>query len=1338
MGRFVDEVITGLRQGKFESILRKKCQEWRKNPTQYVIDYAVTHFIDDFDAQNLFDILTDPYFHQLKKEYSGLNSLRADLQKGIDFFSTKRPNIIRYIQLLFLKVNPNIDNHGKNNLHQEYCQEFSDFLQLDIPFKQRKNIGIHRVLNHAFPIKINLDEDEHIASIKIIDSEMYKKFSGKFRNPITIDLLNYQLGNWQCKCGALKGQEHRYKYSCKCGSINGNGILDSNIEPCYDCQCISKYITCTSCSTRVNLDIIWKIKEAKLEPADLQIPLILTLLIRKLVDEEEIINIQLMKFPLLVGIREKNNSIYFEIPDIFWANSTVDKFGENDGQILAFKDRIKYDRQTKLRKILEAMMLRSFRQRGTGRSLKAMFARICIKGQSAQILTTALTKGFIKRLNRITSLQNDVDLLQNIDISLECCIASSNSLTDKVALINRSLLNRTGFQTSCIINKTFTITKSDQEYILTPTPQGRKILSALDEDGIIRTHSLVSPNDVLVGLESSLPSENLSPEDKLLKAIFGEKYRRDSSFLYKGSKPARVVNISIQISDKWKGIIPQEGLNKSVQYGQSKNLGLNPNDLFRISITLISEQSLQVGDFIFGNDSSEALVCSILGGATLAKLTGSLTEPDIVVAPDHPWAPPKNLDSHDLNISMNASSWLIKEVSNHTYNPYDLITERPLGLQNNPPQEFQIENLEWLLSFGAINTAYELYGTHSDYSTLRLQMRQSILKGYFQLTDIIGFNEQSRYENLINVPSGNLKSLAFFLRGLGIKATFQFSNQLSLNFQFITDDEKILESKGEVTKPETINHRTLKPEMDGLFCERIFGPSKDWECWCGKYHGVRHRGIVCERCGVEVTESRVRRHRMGCIKLAAPVTHVWYLKSNPSYLSIILDMPLRDVEQIVYFNAYVVLDPGKAQNLSYKQLLTEDQWIEIEEQLYSEDSELIGVKVGIGAEAIQRLLEEIKLEIEAERLRKKINKAKGEKRVKLIERLQIIDNLIAIGFRPELMVVTVISVIPPDLRPMIQLNDGKFATSDLNYLYRRVIERNNRLARLQEISAPEIILRNEKRFLQESVDALIDNNFLTRPVVGAYNRPLVGLANHFSRYLSEKTSLLEYLLSQPLDYSCQTRLVAELTENLDTALFPESMAWDLFEMPIIANLIRAGVVNNVKAGKKHISNHTNEAYQALKEVISKFCILVLPHSSSWQIIALKLQLTSNLLQLPSNLALTIHPDLMNILGWENLGKPVTIFAIFSEEAQQEAKDILLPSVLSKQNLYSKKLAKIQDERKSSIFYLKEQNFIPELIKRVFSDSSEPLGLHDYFVLRYWLSKKKFLEEFSFCLSNYKQ
>ena len=388
---------------------------------------------------------------------------------------------------------------------------------------------------------------------------------------------------------------------------------------------------------------------------------------------------------------------------------------------------------------------------------------------------------------------------------------------------------------------------------------------------------------------------------------------------------------------------------------------------------------------------------------------------------------------------------------------------------------------------------------------------------------------------------------------------------------------------GEVTKPETINYRTLKPEMDGLFCERIFGPAKDWECHCGKYKRVRHRGIVCERCGVEVTESRVRRHRMGYIKLAAPVTHVWYLKGIPSYLSILLDMPLRDVEQIVYFNAYVVLNPGNAQNLSAKQLLTEDQWIEVEEQLYSEDSELIDVEVGIGAEAVQRLLEEVELESEAEKLREEINDSKGQKRAKLIKRLRVIDNFIATGARPEWMVVTAIPVIPPDLRPMVQLDGGRFATSDLNDLYRRVINRNNRLARLQEILAPEIIVRNEKRMLQEAVDALIDNGRRGRTVVGANNRPLKSLSDIIE---GKQGRFRQNLLGKRVDYSGRSVIVVGPNLKIYQCGLPREMAIELFQPFVIHRLIQSGMVNNIKAAKKLIQRGEPQVYEVLKEVIT--------------------------------------------------------------------------------------------------------------------------------------------------------
>ncbi len=458
---------------------------------------------------------------------------------------------------------------------------------------------------------------------------------------------------------------------------------------------------------------------------------------------------------------------------------------------------------------------------------------------------------------------------------------------------------------------------------------------------------------------------------------------------------------------------------------------------------------------------------------------------------------------------------------------------------------------------------------------------------------------------------------------------------------------------GEVTKPETINYRTLKPEMDGLFCERIFGPAKDWECHCGKYKRVRHRGIVCERCGVEVTESRVRRHRMGYIKLAAPVAHVWYLKGIPSYISILLDMPLRDVEQIVYFNSYVVLSPGNAESLTYKQLLTEDQWLEIEDQIYSEDSVLEGVEVGIGAEALLRLLADINLEPEAEKLREDITNAKGQKRAKLIKRLRVIDNFIATGSKPEWMVMTVIPVIPPDLRPMVQLDGGRFATSDLNDLYRRVINRNNRLARLQEILAPEIIVRNEKRMLQEAVDALIDNGRRGRTVVGANNRPLKSLSDIIE---CKQVRFRQNLLGKRVDYSGRSVIVVGPKLNIHQCGLPREMAIELFQPFVINRLIRGGMVNNIKAAKKLIARSDPQVWDVLEEVIEGHPVML---NRAPTLHRLGIQAFEPILV--EGRAIQLHPLVCPAFNADFDGDQMAVLVPLSLESQSEARLLMLAS-----------------------------------------------------------------------------
>ncbi|KUK35790.1 MAG: DNA-directed RNA polymerase, partial [Thermacetogenium phaeum] len=290
-------------------------------------------------------------------------------------------------------------------------------------------------------------------------------------------------------------------------------------------------------------------------------------------------------------------------------------------------------------------------------------------------------------------------------------------------------------------------------------------------------------------------------------------------------------------------------------------------------------------------------------------------------------------------------------------------------------------------------------------------------------------------------------------------------------------------SSGEVKKPETINYRTLKPERDGLFCERIFGPTKDWECHCGKYKRVRYKGVICDRCGVEVTRSKVRRERLGHIELAAPVSHIWYFKGIPSRMGLILDMSPRSLEKVLYFVSYIVLDPGDVPGLTKKQLLTESEYRELKEQYGNR------FRAGMGAEAIKELLEEIDLDELSEELRAELRESTGQRKVRAIRRLEVVEAFRKSGDRPEWMILEVIPVIPPELRPMVQLDGGRFATSDLNDLYRRVINRNNRLKRLLDLGAPDIIVRNEKRMLQEAVDALIDNGRRGRPVTGPGNRP---------------------------------------------------------------------------------------------------------------------------------------------------------------------------------------------------------------------------------------------------------
>ncbi len=464
----------------------------------------------------------------------------------------------------------------------------------------------------------------------------------------------------------------------------------------------------------------------------------------------------------------------------------------------------------------------------------------------------------------------------------------------------------------------------------------------------------------------------------------------------------------------------------------------------------------------------------------------------------------------------------------------------------------------------------------------------------------------------------------------------------------IASPEKIREwSHGEVTKPETINYRTLKPEKDGLFCERIFGPTKDWECHCGKYKRIRYKGVVCDKCGVEVTKAKVRRERMGHIELAAPVSHIWYFRGVPSRMGLLLDISPKILEQVLYFASFIVLDPGDT-GLSKKQVLTDKE--------YSDAKEMYGAKsfrVGMGAEAIKELLQEVDLDAEAKQLKEIIEKSSGQKKLRAVKRIEIVESFRKSGNKPEWMILDVLPVIPPELRPMVQLDGGRFATSDLNDLYRRVINRNNRLKKLKEINAPDIIIRNEKRMLQEAVDGLIDNGRRGKAVSGAGNRELKSLSGLLR---GKQGRFRQNLLGKRVDYSGRSVIVVGPELKLHQCGLPKEMALELFKPFVMKKLVETNQCNNIKSAKRRVERADSKVWDVLEEVIKDHPVLL---NRAPTLHRLSIQAFEPVLI--EGRALKLHPLACTAFNADFDGDQMAVHVPLSVAAQAEARYLMLAS-----------------------------------------------------------------------------
>ncbi|WP_461809916.1 DNA-directed RNA polymerase subunit beta' [Faecalimonas sp.] len=527
----------------------------------------------------------------------------------------------------------------------------------------------------------------------------------------------------------------------------------------------------------------------------------------------------------------------------------------------------------------------------------------------------------------------------------------------------------------------------------------------------------------------------------------------------------------------------------------------------------------------------------------------------------------------------------------------------------------------------------------------------------------------------------------------------------------LASPEKILEwSRGEVTKPETINYRTLKPEKDGLFCERIFGPSKDWECHCGKYKKIRYKGVVCDRCGVEVTKASVRRERMGHIDLAAPVSHIWYFKGIPSRMGLILDISPRTLEKVLYFASYIVLDKGET-DLQYKQVLSEQEYQEAREKWGS------AFRVGMGAESIQELLQDIDLDKEYNELQGGLKGATGQKRARIVKRLEVVEAFRESGNKPEWMILNAIPVLPPDLRPMVQLDGGRFATSDLNDLYRRIINRNNRLRRLLELGAPDIIVRNEKRMLQEAVDALIDNGRRGRPVTGPGNRPLKSLSDMLK---GKSGRFRQNLLGKRVDYSGRSVIVVGPELKIYQCGLPKEMAIELFKPFVMKELVANGTAHNIKNAKKMVERLQTEVWDVLEDVIKEHPVML---NRAPTLHRLGIQAFEPILV--EGKAIKLHPLVCTAFNADFDGDQMAVHLPLSVEAQAECRFLLLsPNNLLKPSDGGPVAVPSQD-MVLGIYYLTQERpgvkgegkFFKSLNEAILAYENEVITLHSRITIR---------------------
>ncbi|MGZ9931420.1 hypothetical protein ACXNSR_16190 [Streptomyces sp. NC-S4] len=1179
----LDLAGASIRSGRCDRRLAQHAGHWREKPGVYNLSNAIGQAKAEGRGSDLLATILDEEFRRLRLQWTGVEGRQADLYAAREYFREREPDLIRYLQVLFLEQRP-FGTPVSRSAQEQHCRAYAEFLQLDRLPHERSKGGLDGVLRKFFPEDAPADQQR-------------------------LCLIGYELGKWHCSCGQLTGFARRYDHACPCGTVRGHGRIDPTAPPCPNCHGAVEYIVCPDCRTRVTLANLWQVKRGGTRAADYWLPLTVDI---SLVDHGGTVNrdrIRLLSLPLPIGLHERDGEPTFVPPVVFWESSLAT--GPDDRaaghRFLGLKDALGYDGRSEFGAILDALLRRTLlRTRGS----YARFTQDLIHHmiellyQSGRLLP-AYTRDFWRRLGHPTVTGLHAGNLVGLGaVSFQCTVASSAQLRGTAALLGSHFTDPGKLAVPRLQQLELSL-PAGAELSQSPWGVSAARTESLSECGLAEPGSEVKPGQLLVGAVVPVPEgTHLLPEERLAKAVWGEDAgRRTKCLTMPGELPGWVLDQQLT------GPLATDAVPAAP--GRHLDPGMLAAST-HVTVTVAVDHALRPGDTLDGEAGGSVTVCGLASGATLRQIAAVSDEPDLVVAPDHPWAPPLGEPARTVQVRLAVDRLAGGDTGAWSSGNVDLISKQPPpssggeGAQVIKPVEFR-----WLVERGARHLAMELYGPRSDCADWRTELRTTLeTAGHGPLAPSL--EPPSALEDAV---SHGVRRLDLTLRAARLVPLLHPDG---IGLQLMSDSDVIIRSHGEVHQEWPFEVRDMRPRKGGLFCQDIFGQDREDECACGMHHNRRRVGRACEDCGRTLTSPTERGRRFGHLRLPATVVHSWFLDGAAGErLAMLMDVTISQLRAIADCELFVVTDPGST-TWRVGQLVDTETWFRTVDRY--------GASAATGGSAVKIMLYRA-----------------GK-----------------VGDLPlDTVAIRRLPVLPPDLRPFV-LNDAglPYRSHDLNQLYRAVILSGEALVRQRDKAyTTERHELESRRRLQHSVDRLLG------PAADVVAR--VGIADSLTLLGNPVGSLRDDLLRRSVDYSARARIVVGRLPDPEeeaavadpgTVLLGRDLVLRLLEPVMVHALATGGAAESPRQAQTLLQNPTADVFRLLDAVCERSRILVAFPHGPWRMVALGLRASKT----PT---LEVQPALLDLIGRQNLGESARIFAIQSDEAQREAADRLTVAAL---------------------------------------------------------------------------